>query len=195
MKKTITDVNVENKRVFVRADFNVPLDENCNITDDTRIQKTLPTIKYLLEHNAAVILSSHLGRPKGQVVEKYSLKPVAKRLSELLGVDVKFAPDCVGAETKPWPTLSNRAKFSSWKTSVSIRKKKRTVKISLVSSLPWLKSASTMLSAAATALTLPLPASLSSCPWLRASSSKKKSASSAVLSITRLILRSYHRRR
>lgn len=100
MKKTITDVNVENKRVFVRADFNVPLDENCNITDDTRIQKTLPTIKYLLEHNAAVILSSHLGRPKGQVVEKYSLKPVAKRLSELLGVDVKFAPDCVGAETK-----------------------------------------------------------------------------------------------
>ena len=100
MKKTITDVNVENKRVFVRADFNVPLDENCNITDDTRIQKTLPTIKYLLDHKAAVILASHLGRPKGQVVEKYSLKPVAKRLSELLGLDVKFAPDCVGAETK-----------------------------------------------------------------------------------------------
>ncbi|MCI5658552.1 MAG: triose-phosphate isomerase [Megasphaera elsdenii] len=100
MKKTITDVNVENKRVFVRADFNVPLDENCNITDDTRIQKTLPTIKYLLDHKAAVILASHLGRPKGQVVEKYSLKPVAKRLSELLGIDVKFAPDCVGAETK-----------------------------------------------------------------------------------------------
>lgn len=100
MKKTITDVNVENKRVFVRADFNVPLDENCHITDDTRIQKTLPTIKYLLDHKAAVILASHLGRPKGQVVEKYSLKPVAKRLSELLGIDVKFAPDCVGAETK-----------------------------------------------------------------------------------------------
>ena len=100
MKKTITDVNVENKRVFVRADFNVPLDENCHITDDMRIQKTLPTIKYLLDHKAAVILASHLGRPKGQVVEKYSLKPVAKRLSELLGIDVKFAPDCVGAETK-----------------------------------------------------------------------------------------------
>ena len=174
MKKTITDVNVENKRVFVRADFNVPLDENCNITDDTRIQKTLPTIKYLLEHNAAVILSSHLGRPKGQVVEKYSLKPVAKRLSELLGVDVKFAPDCVGAETKAMADALKPGEVLLLENLRSIRKKKRTVKISLVSSLPWLKSASTMLSAAATALTLPLPASLSSCPWLRASSSKKE---------------------
>lgn len=99
MKKQ-SPTSMSKTNAFVRADFNVPLDENCNITDDTRIQKTLPTIKYLLEHNAAVILSSHLGRPKGQVVEKYSLKPVAKRLSELLGVDVKFAPDCVGAETK-----------------------------------------------------------------------------------------------
>ena len=100
MKKTITDVVLDNKKVFVRADFNVPLDDNCQITDDTRIQKTLPTIKYLLDHHAAVILASHLGRPKGQVVPKYSLKPVAARLSELLGIDVKFAPDCIGAETK-----------------------------------------------------------------------------------------------
>ena len=100
MKQTITDVAVENKHVFVRADFNVPLDDACQITDDTRIQKTLPTIKYLLDHHAAVILASHLGRPKGQVVEKYSLKPVAKRLSELLGIPVKFAPDCVGPETQ-----------------------------------------------------------------------------------------------
>lgn len=100
MKKTITDVVVENKRVFVRADFNVPLDEKCQITDDTRIQKTLPTIKYLLDHHAAVILASHLGRPKGQVVEKYSLKPVAARLSESLGIPVQFAPDCIGAETQ-----------------------------------------------------------------------------------------------
>lgn len=100
MKKTITDVDVNNKRVFVRCDFNVPLDENCNITDDTRIEKTLPTIQYLLDHNAKVILASHLGRPKGQVVEKYSLKPVAKRLSELLGRKVIMAPDCVGPEVQ-----------------------------------------------------------------------------------------------
>ena len=100
MKKTITDVVLDNKKVFVRADFNVPLDDNCQITDDTRIQKTLPTIQYLLDHHAAVILASHLGRPKGQVIPKYSLKPVAARLSELLGVDVKFAPDCIGVETK-----------------------------------------------------------------------------------------------
>ncbi|WP_301859526.1 phosphoglycerate kinase [uncultured Megasphaera sp.] len=99
MKKMITDVAVDNKRVFVRADFNVPLDENGRITDDTRIRKTLPTIQYLLEHHAAVILASHLGRPKGAVVPKYSLKPVAERLSELLGRPVQFAPDCIGPET------------------------------------------------------------------------------------------------
>lgn len=100
MKKIITDVDVDKKRVFVRADFNVPLDENGIITDDTRIQKTLPTIRYLLDHQAAVILASHLGRPKGKVVEKYSLKPVAVRLSELLGIPVQMAPDCIGVETE-----------------------------------------------------------------------------------------------
>lgn len=100
MKQTITDITVDNKRVFVRADFNVPLDGDCRITDDTRIQKTLPTIQYLLDHHAAVILASHLGRPKGEAVPKYSLKPVAERLSELLGIPVKFALDCVGPETK-----------------------------------------------------------------------------------------------
>lgn len=100
MKKIITDVDVDKKKVFVRADFNVPLDENGIITDDTRIQKTLPTIRYLLDHQAAVILASHLGRPKGKVVGKYSLKPVAVRLSELLGIPVQMAPDCIGAETE-----------------------------------------------------------------------------------------------
>lgn len=100
MKKIITDVDVEKKKVFVRADFNVPLDENGVITDDTRIQKTLPTIRYLLDHQAAVILASHLGRPKGKAVAKYSLKPVAARLSELLGIPVQMAPDCIGAETE-----------------------------------------------------------------------------------------------
>ena len=100
MKKIITDVDVDKKKVFVRADFNVPLDENGVITDDTRIQKTLPTIRYLLDHQAAVILASHLGRPKGKAVAKYSLKPVAARLSELLGIPVQMAPDCIGAETE-----------------------------------------------------------------------------------------------
>lgn len=100
MKKIITDVDVDKKKVFVRADFNVPLDENGVITDDTRIQKTLPTIRYLLDHQAAVILASHLGRPKGKAVAKYSLKPVAARLSELLGIPVQMVPDCIGAETE-----------------------------------------------------------------------------------------------
>ncbi|ERT57873.1 phosphoglycerate kinase [Megasphaera vaginalis (ex Srinivasan et al. 2021)] len=100
MKKMITDIDVTGKKVFVRADFNVPLDENGVITDDTRIQKTLPTIRYLLDHRAAVILASHLGRPKGEAKPEFSLRPVAGRLSELLGFTVKMAPDCIGGETE-----------------------------------------------------------------------------------------------
>ena len=84
-KKTIEDIDVNGKRVLVRCDFNVPQDEEGNITDDRRIVAALPTIKYLMEHNAKVILCSHLGRPKGEFNMKYSLKPIAKRLSELLG--------------------------------------------------------------------------------------------------------------
>jgi len=95
-KKTLKDFNLENKRVLVRVDFNVPLDDNQNITDDTRIRAALPTINYLIEKGAKVILVSHLGRPKGKVNLKYSLAPVAKRLSELLGKDVAFAADCIG---------------------------------------------------------------------------------------------------
>ncbi len=95
-KKTIEDIAVDGKKVFVRVDFNVPMDENLNITNDTRIRATLPTIKYLLDHNAAVILACHLGRPKGERVAKFSVKPVAVRLAELLGHEVKFAEDCIG---------------------------------------------------------------------------------------------------
>jgi len=95
-KKTLKDVEIKGKKVLVRVDFNVPLDKSGNITDDTRIKATLPTIKYILEHNAKLILMSHLGRPKGVVVEGMSLKPVAKRLSELLGKDVKMLEDCIG---------------------------------------------------------------------------------------------------
>jgi phosphoglycerate kinase len=87
-KKTIRDVDVKGKRVLLRVDYNVPLDETMKITDDTRIQKSLPTIRYLIDNGAKVILMSHLGRPKGQVVDKYRLDPVAKRLGELIGKKV-----------------------------------------------------------------------------------------------------------
>lgn len=99
-KKTIEDVQVNGKKVLVRCDFNVPLDGDGNITDDTRIRAALPTIKYLLEHNAAVILCSHMGRPKGEFNMKYSLKPVAARLSELLGNEVPLAADVIGESAK-----------------------------------------------------------------------------------------------
>src|SRR5215471_10924373 len=83
-KRTIEDLPVDGKRVLVRVDYNVPLNEQGAITDDTRVKETLPTLHYLLERNAALILCAHLGRPKGQPNPKYSLKPVAKRLEELL---------------------------------------------------------------------------------------------------------------
>ena len=95
-KKTIEDIQVKGKKVFVRVDFNVPMDENQNITNDTRIRATLPTINYLLEQGAAVILACHLGRPTEAKEPKFSTKPIVARLSELLGKPVKFAEDCVG---------------------------------------------------------------------------------------------------
>jgi 3-phosphoglycerate kinase len=99
-KKTAADIEVRGKKVLMRCDFNVPLDENCKITSDDRIVKALPTIKNILERGGSLILMSHLGRPKGKRDEKLSLAPVAKRLSELLGRDVVFSDDCIGAETK-----------------------------------------------------------------------------------------------
>jgi phosphoglycerate kinase len=99
-KKTVRDIDVAGKRVLVRADFNVPLDEAGQITDDRRVQAALPTIRYLREHSAKVILCSHLGRPKGKVVAGLSLAPVAKRLSELLGVTVVKMDDCIGDAVK-----------------------------------------------------------------------------------------------
>lgn len=99
-KKTIEKVDLKGKRVFIRADFNVPLDENGNITDDTRIRSTLPTINYALDAGAKVILASHFGRPKGKPNPKYSLAPVALRLNRLLNKEVKFAKDCVGPDVE-----------------------------------------------------------------------------------------------
>ena len=99
-KKSIEDVQVEGKRVFVRCDFNVPLDANGVITDDKRIRESLPTIRYLLAHKAKIVLASHLGRPKGEFNPKYSLAPVAKRLTELLGQEVKMAKDVIGEDAR-----------------------------------------------------------------------------------------------
>ncbi|MBN1621211.1 MAG: phosphoglycerate kinase [Endomicrobiales bacterium] len=98
MKKTIKDIDLSNKKVLVRVDYNVPLDDKQNITNDKRIVATLPTIKYLLEKKAAIILMSHLGRPKGKVVPEMSLKPASKKLGEHLNMNVKMAPDCIGDE-------------------------------------------------------------------------------------------------
>src|ERR1700739_421408 len=106
-KKSIRDLDLKGKRVFIRVDFNVPLAAGGQeITSDKRIRASLPTIKYVLEQGAGVILASHLGRPKGKPNPEMSLKPVAKRLEELLGRPVKMAPDCIGPEVeamKPAP--------------------------------------------------------------------------------------------
>ena len=101
MKKTVKDVDVRSKRVLVRVDYNVPLDANGNVSDDKRITASLPTINYLLEQGARIILCSHLGRPKGEVKKEFSLAPVAKRLKELLpNVNIYFASDCIGEEAQ-----------------------------------------------------------------------------------------------
>ncbi len=99
-KLTIRDLESDNKRVFIRVDFNVPLNEKNEIEDDTRIRAALPTIQYVLEQGAKVILGSHLGRPKDKPEEKYSMKPVAKRLGELLDKEIKIASDIIGPEAQ-----------------------------------------------------------------------------------------------
>ena len=99
-KKTVKDIDLKNKKVLVRCDFNVPMDEEKNITDNTRIVAALPTIKYLIDQNCRIILCSHLGRPKGEVNNKYSLEPVAKELSKLLGQEVLMAKDVIGEDAK-----------------------------------------------------------------------------------------------
>jgi len=100
MPQSIDDLQLSGKRVLVRCDFNVPLDDAGRITDDKRITESLPTIRKIISEGGRAILASHLGRPKGERKEKYSLRPVAERLSELLGREVPLAPDCVGAKTE-----------------------------------------------------------------------------------------------
>ncbi len=99
-KKSIRDINVSGKKVFIRVDYNVPMDKQGNITEDTRIRATLPTLEYLLSKNAAIIIGSHLGRPKGAVVPEFSVVPVAERLSSLIGREIVVAPDSVGPEVE-----------------------------------------------------------------------------------------------
>lgn len=98
-KKTIRDIDVKGKKVFVRVDYNVPIKDGV-IKDDTRIKESIPTLKYLIENGAKIILASHMGRPDGQVVESMRLSPVAKKLSEYLGKEVKMLPDCIGDEVE-----------------------------------------------------------------------------------------------
>jgi phosphoglycerate kinase len=101
MKKTVKDIDVNGKRTLVRVDFNVPLDAKSDaITNDSRIRAALPTIKYLVEHGAKIILCTHLGRPDGKVIEELRVKPIATRLSQLIGRPVQIAPDCVGPEVE-----------------------------------------------------------------------------------------------
>ncbi len=97
---TLDHLNIKGKRVFIRTDFNVPLDEQLNITDDTRIRSTLPTINYAIDEGAKVILASHLGRPGGRPDPRYSLGPVARRLRRFLGKEVEFASDCIGPQVE-----------------------------------------------------------------------------------------------
>ena len=99
-KKTVRDIDLKGKKVLVRCDFNVPLNENLEITDNRRIVGALPTIKYLLDNDCKIILCSHLGRPKGEVKKEFSLAPVAKELSRLLGMEVKLADDIIGVSAK-----------------------------------------------------------------------------------------------
>ncbi|MCL5269135.1 MAG: phosphoglycerate kinase [bacterium] len=99
-KKSIEQINVAGKRVFLRADLNVPLDAEGNVTNDRRIRASLPTIQYLIDKGASVVLASHLGRPKGKVKPELSLKPVGARLAQLLGRPVQMAPDCIGVEVE-----------------------------------------------------------------------------------------------
>ncbi|MFH1580782.1 MAG: phosphoglycerate kinase, partial [Pseudomonadota bacterium] len=98
--KSIKEINITNKRVFIRVDLNVPMDEQQNIMDDTRIRSVLPTLRYALDNNAKLIIASHLGRPKGRKPPELSLKPIAKRLGRLLEKDVKMANDCIGPDVK-----------------------------------------------------------------------------------------------
>ena len=147
-KRTVRDIPVEGEHVLLRADLNVPLD-NGAVADDTRIRESLPTIRYLVENGASVLVCSHLGRPKGERNPDLSLAPVAERLAELLGQPVAFAEDCIGAPAVevahapgPPPRWGARpppaaARWPSWRTCASTPGRRPTTGPSRPSSPPW----------------------------------------------------------
>ena len=119
---TIDQFNFAGKKAIVRVDFNVPLDENGNVTDDTRIRGALPTLKKILADGGAVIMMSHMGKPKGKVNPKLSLKQIVPAVSKALGVDVKFAPDCANASEEA--AALKMARLCCWRTCATIPRRK-----------------------------------------------------------------------
>ena len=132
-KKSVDDINVKGKKVLVRCDFNVPLDADLNITDENRLVAALPTIKKLIADGGKVILCSHLGKPKGEPKPELSLAPVAKRLTELLGQEVKFAADAnvVGDNAKAAVAAMNDGDVILLEKLVIVQKRPRTERLSL----------------------------------------------------------------
>ena len=157
-KKTIMDVDVAGKKILLRCDFNVPQDKETHaITSDKRIVASLPTIRYLLERGAAVIACSHLGKPKGQWKDSLTLRPVAERLSQLLGQEVIFAKDIVGEDAKAKAAALQAARSCCWKTCALTPARRRTTP-SLPGSLPlWQSCMFPMPSAPCTGPTPPPP--------------------------------------
>ena len=153
-KKSVEDINVTGKRVLVRCDFNVPMEDG-RITDDNRIVGALPTIKYLLAHNARVILCSHMGRPKGEFNPKYTLAPVAKRLSELLGKDVTLAADVVGPDAQAKAAALKDGEVLLLENVRFHRRRRKTTPPSPSSLRLWRRFMSTTRSAPRTARTRP----------------------------------------
>ena len=157
-KKTIQEVDVKNQKVLMRVDFNVPLDDKQAITDDTRIRMALPSIESVLNRGGALILMSHLGRPKGAPTDaaKYSMRPTAVRLGELLGKPVAFATDTIGPDAQAKvETARAAAACWFWKTCGSIRANRRGTKSSPRPWPTWPTSIATTRSAPATAKTPP----------------------------------------
>ena len=160
-KKTVEDIDVSGKKVLVRCDFNVPIKDGV-ISDDKRIKGAMPTIEYLYKHGAKVILCSHMGRPKGEFKMEYSLAPVAKRLSELLGKEVIMAKDVICEDAKAKATLC------FLKTYASIKKKPKTTHPSPKHWPIWLKSLLTTHLVQPTAPIAPPPALRITCPLFAA---------------------------
>ena len=152
-KLSIADVPIEGKRVFIRVDFNVPLDKQGHVADDTRIRASLPTIQHAMVRGAKVILASHLGRPAGKVDPRYSLTPVAECLSGLLGKDIPLADDCVGPTVEDLVARMCEGDVLLLENLRFRAEEEKTIPCSRSSWRGWPMSTSTTLSAPPTALT------------------------------------------